>query len=63
MAELIHITLADGKTEVLNLDYVVRIRAIDDKTSEITVTDGIRSAPMAVQGDPGHIATSKRLQG
>jgi hypothetical protein len=29
MAELINVTLVDGKTEVINLDFVVRIRAVD----------------------------------
>jgi hypothetical protein len=62
MAELISVTLTDGRTEAINLDYVVRIQPIDEDTSAITMTDGVKSSPMAVQGVPVRIAPAPRLR-
>jgi hypothetical protein len=63
MAELITITLSDGKTEIINLDYVMRIQPIDEKTSSIAMTDGSRTGPMAVRGNPAQIASAHRIAG
>ena len=54
MAELISVTLTDGKkTEILNLDHITRIQPMDG-SSVIIMTDG---TTIAVRGLPG--ATSR----
>jgi hypothetical protein len=63
MAELISVTLTNGATEIINLDYVVRIQAIDESSSAITMTDGAKSVQMAVRGHQRVIASANRLRG
>jgi hypothetical protein len=66
MAELIEITALaqDGKTQVtqvINLDWVVDIRPIDQNWSSVTISDGAHSAPLTVLGTPSVIASYPRL--
>jgi hypothetical protein len=63
MAELITITLPDGKTEVINLDYVMKIEPVDRDQSSITMTDGLKRDVMLAKGSPGQIATAPRQHG
>jgi hypothetical protein len=61
MAELIGVTLTDGKkTEIVNLDHITRIQPMGDGTSVIIMTDGSR---IAVLGGPAEIASTNRLRG
>jgi hypothetical protein len=60
MAELISVTLTDGKkTEIVNLDHITRIQPMDG-SSVIIMTDG---TTIAVRGNPGEIASAQRLRG
>jgi hypothetical protein len=60
MAELISVTLTDGrKTEILNLDHITRIQPMDG-SSVIIMTDG---TTIAVRGNTGQIASAERLRG
>jgi hypothetical protein len=55
MAELISVTLTDGKkTEIVNLDHITRIQPMGDGTSVIVMADG---------SSPGEIALTNRLRG
>jgi hypothetical protein len=61
MAELISVTLTDGKkTEIVNLDHITRIQPMGEGTSVIVMADGSR---IAVLGSPGEIASTNRLRG
>ena len=62
MAELISVTTQDGSTQVIiNLDWVVEIRPIDQNWSTVTITTGTASAPVTVRGTPSQIAQLPRL--
>ena len=62
MAELISVTLTNGRAEVINLDYVVKIQPIDEQTSAITMTDGVNISQWAAEGVPSQIAVAPRLR-
>jgi hypothetical protein len=54
MAELINVTLTDGKkTEIVNLDHITRIQPMNGSSVII----------MTVRGNPGEIASAQRLRG
>ena len=66
MAELISVTLTNGRTEIINLDYVVKIEPRDQATSSITVVTSFMPMlilPMLVKGTPSEIASSHRYRG
>jgi hypothetical protein len=55
MAELISVTLPNGQTEIINLDYVVKIEGAHQNKSSITIANLVPmlAIPMLVKG-PGH---------
>jgi hypothetical protein len=59
MAELVNVTLIDGETRVINLDYVMQILPSGEDTSNIVMTEG---APFLVNGVPAQIAMAPRLR-
>jgi hypothetical protein len=67
MAELIAVTTTDGRTEIINLDYVVKIEeAHDQKRSSITIVTNLVPMlvmPMLVKGTPSEIASAHRIHG
>jgi hypothetical protein len=66
MAELISVTTTDGQTEIVNLDYVVRIEAHGRQNSAITIATSLLpllAMPMLVKGTPSDIASAHRIHG
>jgi hypothetical protein len=67
MAELITVTTSDGRTEIINLDYVVKIEeAHDQQKSSITIVTNLMPMlvmPMLVKGTPSEIASAHRIHG
>ncbi len=66
MAELISVTLTNGKMEIINLDYVVKIEAHDPQKSSITIITNLLpmlTMPMLVKGTPSQIASANRIRG
>ena len=67
MAELISVTLTNGQTEIINLDYVVKIeQAHDQQKSSITIVTNLLpmlTMPMLVKGTPSEIASAHRIRG
>ena len=66
MAELISVTLTDGRTEIINLDYVAKIEPRDQDKSSITIITSLLPMlmmPMLVKGTPSEIASSPRYRG
>jgi hypothetical protein len=66
MAELISVTTTDGRAEIVNLDYVVKIEARGHQNSSITIVTSllpIFAMPMFVKGTPSDIASAHRIHG
>jgi hypothetical protein len=66
MAELITVTLTDGRTEIINLDHVVKIEAHSQQRSSITFVASLvpmLALPMLVKGTPSEIASAHRIRG
>jgi hypothetical protein len=65
MAELIAVTTSDGRTEIINLDYVVKIEAAHQNKSSITIANLVPmlAIPMLVKGTPAEIASARRIHG
>jgi hypothetical protein len=67
MAELISVTLINGRTEIINLDYVVKIEeARDQQKSSITLVTNFMPMlviPTLVKGTPSEIASAHRIRG
>jgi hypothetical protein len=66
MAELISVTLTNGRTEIINLDYVLKIEAHDQEKSSITIVTNLMPMlvmPMLVKGTPSGIASAHRIHG
>jgi hypothetical protein len=65
MAELISVTLPNGQTEIINLDYVVKIEGAHQNKSSITIANLVPmlAIPMLVKGTPAEIASAPRIHG
>ena len=66
MAELISVTLPNGQTEIINLDYVVKIEEAHQAKSSITIVTNLMPMfvmPMLVKGTPSEIASAHRIHG
>jgi hypothetical protein len=66
LAELIAVTTTDGRTEIINLDYVVKIEAAHQNKSSITIVANLvpmLAMLMLVKGTPSEIASAHRIQG
>jgi hypothetical protein len=66
MSELIAVTTTDGRTEIINLDYVVKIEAAHQNKSSITIVANLvpmLAMLMLVKGTPSEIASAHRIQG
>jgi hypothetical protein len=60
MAELISVSLTDGSDEIINLDYVLRIRPVDRETSQIVLLHHDEKGIVA-SGTPAQIAGARRF--
>jgi hypothetical protein len=66
MAELIAVTTTDGRTEIINLDYVVKIEGAHQNKSSITIVANLvpmLAMLMLVKGTPSEIASAHRIHG
>ena len=61
MGGLISVTTPDGRTLIVNLDYVLKIEPLEKGRSSIVMADGKQN--MIVNGEPGDAATAHRIEG
>jgi hypothetical protein len=64
MAELIAVTTTDGRTEIINLDYVVKIEGAHQSKSSITIVANlVPMLAMLMLVTPSEIASAHRIHG